>query len=89
MDFFATCMAMTASQGNMPGGAHLGDLVVSRVIIRITGVSNWFLGLISILWVLPPLTNTWIIKILWLYVALYRTPHINCYWVGQYPKHTY
>ena len=30
-------------------------------------------------WVLPPLSNSWIILILWLYVALNRTPNIDCY----------
>ena len=34
------------------------------------------------LWVLPPLTNSWILVILWLYIALNRTPNIDCYWVG-------
>ena len=37
-------------------------------------------------WVLPPLSNSWIIRIVWLYIALNKTPHINCYWVGAVPK---
>ena len=39
-------------------------------------------------WVLPPLSNSWIINILWLYIyiALNRTPNIDCYWVGAVPK---
>ena len=36
-------------------------------------------------WVLPPLSNSWITLIVWLYLALNRTPNIDCYWVGQYP----
>ena len=36
-------------------------------------------------WVLPPLSNSWIIIILWLYIALDRTPNIDCYWGVQYP----
>ena len=36
--------------------------------------------------VLPPLSNSWIINILWLYIALNRTPKLNCYWVGAVPK---
>ena len=28
----------------------------------------------------PPLTNGWITNILWLYLALNRTPTIDCYW---------
>ena len=37
-------------------------------------------------WVLPPLSNSWIIIIIWLYVALHRTPNVDCYWVGAVPK---
>ena len=37
-------------------------------------------------WVLPPLSNSWIIIIVWLYIALNRTPNIDCYWVGAVPK---
>ena len=32
--------------------------------------------------VLPPLTNSWIIVIICLYIALNRTPNINCYLGG-------
>ena len=37
-------------------------------------------------WVLPPLSNSWIISIISLYIALNRTPNINCYWVGAVPN---
>ena len=37
-------------------------------------------------WVLPPLSNSWIISIIWLYIALNRTPNIDCYWVGAVPN---
>ena len=37
-------------------------------------------------WVLPPLSNSWIIIIIWLYIALNRTPNIDCYWVGAVPN---
>ena len=30
-------------------------------------------------WVLPPLRNSWIILMIWLYIALNRTPNIDCY----------
>ena len=33
-------------------------------------------------WILPPLSNSWINTIIWLYLALNRTPNIDCYWVG-------
>ena len=36
-------------------------------------------------WVLPPLSNSWIINIIWLYKTLNRTPNRDCYWGGQYP----
>ena len=37
-------------------------------------------------WVLPPLSNSGIISIIWLYIALNRTPNIDRYWVGAVPK---
>ena len=33
-------------------------------------------------WVLPPLSSSWIIIIIWLYIALNRTPNVDCYWGG-------
>ena len=33
----------------------------------------------------PP-SNSWMIDILWLYIALNGTPSIDCYWVGAVPK---
>ena len=36
--------------------------------------------------VLPPLSNSWIIVIIGLYIALNRTPNIDFYWVGAVPK---
>ena len=39
----------------------------------------------SLGWVLPPLSNSWILLIIWLYIALNRTPNIDCYWGGRYP----
>ena len=37
-------------------------------------------------WVLPRLRHSWIIVIIWLYIALNRTPNIDCYWEGAVPK---
>ena len=31
-------------------------------------------------------SNSWIIIIIWLYIALNRNPNIDCYWVGAVPK---
>ena len=36
--------------------------------------------------VLPPLSNSWILSIIWLYIALKRTPYIDGYWVGAVPN---
>ena len=36
----------------------------------------------GISWVLPPLTNSWIIIEIWLCIAINRTPNTDCYWVG-------
>ena len=33
-----------------------------------------------------PLSNSWIIIRIWAYIALNRTPNMDCYWMGQYPK---
>ena len=48
--------------------------------MSVYGSGPWGLG-----WVLP-LSNSWIINIIWLYIALNRTPNIDCYWVGAVPK---
>ena len=45
-----------------------------------------FRALIFTSWVLPPLSNSWIILIIWCYIALNRTPNIHCYWVGAVPN---
>ena len=34
-------------------------------------------------WVLSPLSNSWIISIIWLYIALTMTLNIDCYWGGS------
>ena len=35
---------------------------------------------------MPPLSNGWIMIIIWLYIALNGNPSIDCYWVGPVPK---
>ena len=35
---------------------------------------------------LPPLSNGWMMNKVWLYIALNRTPNIDCYWEGAVPK---
>ena len=43
--------------------------------------------MVVVFWVLPPLSNSWIISTIWLYIALNGTPNIDCYWWGQYPNY--
>ena len=55
----------------------------------ITGVMKLTMelfGITSRLWVLPPLRNSWITIIIWLYIALHRTPNVDSYWEGAVPK---
>ena len=37
-------------------------------------------------WVPPPLSNSWIISIIWPYIALNRIPNIDCFWEGEVHK---
>ena len=37
------------------------------------------LGMEDVGWVLPPLSNSWVMIIVWVYIALSRTPNIDCY----------
>ena len=37
-------------------------------------------------WILPPLSDSWIIVIIQLYIAVNRSPNIDCYWVGAVPN---
>ena len=37
-------------------------------------------------WVLPPLSNSWIILTIWVYIALNRTPNTDCYWGRAVPN---
>ena len=48
-----------------------------------TGVFN---GLHTVDDLFKGLSNSWIIHILWSYIAINRTPNIDCYWVGAVPK---
>ena len=39
-------------------------------------------------WILPPLSDSGKISIIWLHIALSRAPTIDCHWGGQYPTYT-
>ena len=40
----------------------------------------WVWDLRALGWVQCPLSNSWTIFIIWLYIALKRTPNKDCYW---------
>ena len=48
-----------------------------------------FFFYLFLLWVLPPLSNNGITTIILLYIALNRTPDIDCYWEGAVPNFYY
>ena len=50
--------------------------------------SSTYSGLEGLGWVLRPPSNSWIIIVIGLYIALNRTPNIDCYLGGQYPRFT-
>ena len=64
--------------------------MVERDVARVYGVESGGFGCLGSFrdlgWALPPLSNSWIISIIWLYIALNRTPNIDCYWLGAVPK---
>ena len=43
-------------------------------------------SLLKIVWILPPLSNSWILFIIWRYKALNNSPIIDCYCMGAVPK---
>ena len=62
-----------------------GEMSVSTALHR-NGVSLQRPGLLVryvLGWILPPLRNSWTINIIWLYLALNRTPNMDCYWGGS------
>ena len=70
-------------------GAYLGVYRAQRVeaFSALSPTSNKMRNALSPKpWVLPPLRNSWRISIIWLYIALTRTPNIDCYWVGAVPN---
>ena len=55
--------------------------VSQRAAGETSGLGIW--GLIwGLGWVLPPLSNSWITILIWVYIAPARTPNIDCYWRG-------
>ena len=59
----------------------------SHFLFRVQSFGSYtFQGLGFRLGTAPPLSNSWLILIIWLYIALNRTPDIDCYWVEAVPK---
>ena len=56
------------------------------LLVQKKALAGESLLMVIIVSVLPRLSNSWIIIIIWLYIALNRTPNIDCYWVGAVPK---
>ena len=69
--------------------SHLLDSVYAQIVSGVIKVQSFFfecvLQTMWLGWVLPPLSNSWIILIFitLLYIALNRTPNIDCYWGGS------
>ena len=71
--------------------SYLLDSVYAQIVSVVIKVQSFFFFLECVLqtmwlgWVLPPLSNSWIILIviILLYIALNRTPNIDSYWGGS------
>ena len=69
--FESTSNRTTNSMQNKSGSLHIARHSSSNTTIP---------------WVLPPLSDSWMMNIVWLDIAVNRTPNIDCYWVGAVPK---
>ena len=68
-------------------GVRFGGNQIKTMRTYATATPRWEISSINgITWVLPPLSNSWIIIIVWLYIALNRTLNIDCYWVAAVPN---
>ena len=45
--------------------------------------SSLWVWSVCILWILPPLCNSWIKAIIQLYIPLYMTPNVDCFRVRR------
>ena len=62
----------------------LENVGLKEVQVNVKSSKSTTIGLITL--VLPTLSNSWILNIIWLYIALNRTPNVDCYWVGAVPN---
>ena len=51
---------------------------------RSAGVQGMLL--LRITWIRPPLSNSWVIFIIWIYGALNSSPNTDCYCMGAVPN---
>ena len=72
---------ITTSYVGMISGVQKRALNDEKSSGKVHGKSNDHLRLGT-----EPFINSWIILIIWLYIALNRTPDIDCDWVGAVPK---
>ena len=66
-------LPVTLAQGPCPVSLQLYRMIATNECLNEMRTNGW---------VLPPLSNSWIIFIIWLYIALNRTPNVDCYWGG-------
>ena len=66
----------------MPGRYSVIHRACEHVVCRSSSLAFNTWEDLGMIWVLPHITNSWIISIIWSYIALNRTPDIDCYWGG-------
>ena len=84
--FAATRFFPTGSWASGSGGGHLKQVewgLCGASACRNSAILCFFYPRP---WMLRPLSNSWIILIIWLYIAVNRTPIIDCYLVGAVPN---
>ena len=68
----------------MTGGRSVRRVSLSQSCC--SSIDDEILGLFPGFVEVEIVSNSWIRIIMWLYIALKRTPSIDCYWVGAVPK---
>ena len=91
--FFGLVLIRISAFGSSLGGPHfVGNYRTEYLVSTLKpsafeqGPRSFCLPIYPRPWVLPPLSNSWIIFLIWLYIALNRTPIIDCCWVGAVPN---
>ena len=66
----------SALSGRMPRASLSGMTITPETWCQTLGLG----------WIQPPLSNSWMMNIIWLYIELNKTPNIDYRWVGAVPK---